>query len=116
MTVRTRPTAELENSRMNHPDLGSPKWAMHGAFQLGKLRIMSSGTLSHDGWEHVSVSRCDRIPTWMEMCHVKDLFWMPEELVVQFHPPRSKYVNIHPNVLHLWKPPYKIELPPKEYV
>ena len=22
----------------------------------------------------------------------------------QFHPPRSEYVNNHPNCLHLWKP------------
>lgn len=58
-------------------------------------------------WEHVSVHmieyRIARIPTWSEMCTVKDIFWEEEELVVQFHPPKSEYVNTHPYVLHLWK-------------
>lgn len=77
-----------------------------------------------DGWldlmpppifEHVSVSLESRCPTWDEMCLVKDLFWEPEELVVQYHPPKSVYVNFHPFVLHLWKPiGVIIPLPPKE--
>jgi hypothetical protein len=56
------------------------------------------------GWEHVSVSRKDRIPTWEEMCQVKALFWDDEDCVVQFHPPESEYVNNHVNCLHLWRP------------
>lgn len=39
------------------------------------------------GWEHVSVSFASRCPTWDEMCEVKDIFWTPEECVVQYHPP-----------------------------
>lgn len=35
------------------------------------------------GWEHVSVSRRDRCPTWGEMCQVKDLFWGSQDCVVQ---------------------------------
>lgn len=56
------------------------------------------------GWEHVSVSRTDRCPTWEEMCQVKDLFWDKDDCVVQFHPPESAYVNNHPYCLHLWRP------------
>lgn len=56
------------------------------------------------GWEHVSVSLPDRCPTWAEMCRIKDLFWDEEDTVVQFHPPRSQYVNNHPHCLHLWRP------------
>ncbi len=56
------------------------------------------------GWEHVSVSRQDRVPTWGEMDQVKRLFWGPEDCVVQFHPPESRYVNMHPFCLHLWRP------------
>lgn len=37
------------------------------------------------------------------MCQVKDLFWDPEDWVVQFHPAHSEYVNNHPGVLHLWR-------------
>lgn len=56
------------------------------------------------GWQHVSVSRSDRCPTWEEMCEVKDLFFGPDEWVVQFHPARDQYVNVHPYCLHLWRP------------
>jgi hypothetical protein len=58
------------------------------------------------GWEHVSVSPYSkpRVPTWDEMCFVKDLFWRPDEWVVQFHPAESEYVNNHPYVLHMWRP------------
>jgi len=59
------------------------------------------------GWEHVSVSplstKRKTCPTWEEMCAVKDLFFMPEERVVQYHPPQSEYVNNHPFCLHLWR-------------
>ncbi len=61
----------------------------------------SNGEL--DGWEHVSVSLRQRTPNWKEMCFVKDLFWNPEDCVIQFHPPKSTYVNNHSFCLHLWK-------------
>ena len=57
-----------------------------------------------EGWEHVSVSiNKRRCPNWEIMCIVKDLFWDPEDVVVQFHPAKSQYVNNHPFVLHLWR-------------
>lgn len=55
------------------------------------------------GWEHVSVSTKNRTPNWTEMCFVKDLFWAEDECVVQFHPPKSDYINYHPYVLHMWR-------------
>lgn len=60
------------------------------------------------GWEHASMrvkspSGQERVPTWSEMCWLKGLFWEDEECVAQLHPPRSEYVNCHPNVLHLWR-------------
>jgi hypothetical protein len=51
------------------------------------------------------------------MCFVKDLFWDDEECVMQLHPPKSDYVNCHPNCLHLWKPVGQdIPRPPSELV
>jgi len=48
---------------------------------------------------------------------VKDLFWEPDELVVQFHVPKVAHVNIHEHVLHLWKPVgFEIPLPPADCV
>ncbi len=69
------------------------------------------------GWEHVSVSarqgKSERTPTWNEMCQIKDLFWDGEDCVIQYHPPKSEYINNHPNVLHLWKPVgQQIKTPP----
>ena len=57
------------------------------------------------------------IASWEEMCRVKDIFWGEDECVVQFHPPKSEYVNLHPYCLHLWKKiGEKADLPPKEFV
>lgn len=55
------------------------------------------------GWEHVSVSLPDRTPTWEEMCIVKSMFWEDCDAVVQFHPPKSEYVNNHKYCLHMWR-------------
>ncbi len=73
------------------------------------------GVIASDGagWEHVSVSLTTRTPNWKEMCYIKSLFWDDEETVVQFHPPKSEYVNQHEFCLHMWKPIGKtIETPP----
>lgn len=55
------------------------------------------------GWEHVSVSNMVRTPTWEEMHFIKQMFWGDEDCVVQFHPPKSEYVNNHSFCLHLWR-------------
>lgn len=55
-------------------------------------------------WEHVSVSTAVRCPTWEEMCFVKGIFWDGDDVVLQFHPRESEYVNNHPHCLHLWRP------------
>ena len=62
--------------------------------------IFSNG----DGWEHVSMSLKTRTPTWEEMCELKELFWTDDDVVVQYHPRRVDYVNLHPHCLHLWAP------------
>ncbi len=60
------------------------------------------------GWEHVSVhcvsDNKERTPTWSEMCYVKDIFWDEEDCVVQYHPPKSEYIDCHKFTLHLWRP------------
>ena len=103
-----------------HPEFGSTDgYGNNGAFWIpaklpaGPLRL---ACVASDGagweflgypppaWEHVSVSTAVRCPTWEEMCLVKDLFWDPEDAVVQLHPPRSEWVNYHPYTLHLWRP------------
>lgn len=90
-----------------------------GAFlyQLGphtRLFVLAHDGVTEDvtGWEHVSVSvhvkhrgqwrPIEQVPDWPAMCLVKNAFWEPEECVLQFHPPKSQYVDNAP-VLHLWR-------------
>src|SRR5882672_4420280 len=79
------------------------------ADRLGLLVIASSGD-DDVPWEHVSVSGFGPakgmrfIPKWSHMCQIKDFFWNDDECVVQFHPPKSDYVNTCEFCLHLWKP------------
>lgn len=57
-------------------------------------------------WEHVSVSLVSNpkaCPSWDEMCFIKSLFWDDEACVVQFHPAKSNYKDLHPGCLHLWR-------------
>lgn len=70
----------------------------------GDMKDGSQGFPGGTLWDHVSVSLKDRTPTWEEMCWVKGLFFDEEECVVQYHPPKSKYVNQNATVLHMWKP------------
>ena len=74
--------------------------------------IASDGAMPPDtqAWEHVSVSLPDRCPTWLEMCAIKALFWDDDDLVLQYHPPRSEWVSNHRYCLHLWRP-VGLELP-----
>jgi hypothetical protein len=78
----------------------------NGAFWVKLNRGQTVFVIASDGegWEHVSVSRQDRCPTWEEMCQVKAIFWDGEDCVIQYHPPESEYVNNHPYCLHLWRP------------
>lgn len=64
------------------------------------------------GWEHVSMAPLNRrvIPSWDDMCELKDMFFNDDEVVVQYHPAKSEYVNNKSNCLHLWRP-LELEMP-----
>jgi len=98
-----------EKLRVTKGEMASSKeYGNNGAFDLGNLFVVASDGM---GWEHVSISpKEDRDPTWAEMCRVKDMFWGEEDCVIQYHPPKSKYVDVHSHCLHLWRPISK-ELP-----
>lgn len=116
---------QIPPNQYRHRNLG-PLWSstdadgMNGAFAIPLPGhghrvvancIVSNGDglkeIGQEPFEHVSVHIVEygqqRTPTWEEMCQVKDIFWDDEECVVQYHPPKSEYVNNHPHVLHLWK-------------
>ena len=121
--MRERPNELLEQGRVTLGAWGSKAgFGNNGLFRVqhpesGKtVRMLAS---DGGGWEHVSVSieGAKRCPSWEEMCWVKELFWGPEEWVVQFHPAAEEYVNCHPYTLHLWKPlGAGMATPPAEFV
>jgi hypothetical protein len=82
-----------------------------------RVTILAVISSDQEGWDHVSVSCQHRTPTWEEMNFIKDLFFTEEECVLQYHPPKEDYINVHNNVLHLWRQQgVTIVLPPKEMV
>lgn len=97
----------LEQYRIRSGPMASDaSYGNNGAFRvpLAHGQFVNVIVSEEYGWQHVSVSRVDRPPTWGEMCEVKALFFDDEETVVQYHPARSVYVNFHPNCLHMWRP------------
>lgn len=122
--MRPTPNQRIERHRSSHPTLGrSAAGENYGFFLIIRasgeiVRVIANDASElSDGWEHVSVSLDHRCPTWEEMAYVKDLFWLPTETVVQFHPPTAEYVNRHPFCLHLWRHPQTaLRLPPKHLI
>lgn len=84
--------------------------------QKGMTVIWSWG----GGFEHVIMDGKKRMPTWEEMCELKDMFFTEEECYVQYHPPKIEYVNNIPYCLHIWKPiekfSGKLPVPPSLFV
>ena len=73
-----------------------------------EVRVQASNGL---GWEHCSVTvNRSMTPNWEIMCKVKEVFWDDEDCVIQYHPPKSQYINMHEYCLHLWKP-IALEIP-----
>lgn len=79
---------------------------------MGLIRFPESGYAASvvwsngGGWDHVSVSPFDHkiTPSWEDMCRLKDMFFRDDEVVIQYHPAKSEYVNMLSNCLHLWRP------------
>lgn len=99
------------------------KYCLQKGDDGGAFRIPFEGRDLHviashgGGWEHVSVSLSNRNPNWREMSFIKDLFWEPDDCVIQYHPPKKDYVNLCDTCLHLWRPiDIEIPLPPQEFV
>jgi len=116
---------KVEKWRVRHGELrsdtGEPgAFKIPGPFGTELFVIASDGDISIAvEWEHASIHVHNRCPNWPEMDFIKRLFWDDEETVIQLHPPRSLWVNIHPFTLHLWRPwrsVGEIPLPPLKAV
>ena len=115
--MKSRLPANLEKFRFDHPSyVIAEEGSIEGSFEImygnKRLRVISG---CGDGWDHVSVSLKHRCPTWEEMNWIKNQFFKPEECVVQFHPPKSLYINLGKTALHLWRPwASQYTLPPRK--
>lgn len=105
----------VDQERMLYGATGDSGNGIFKVFVKGKsFQVIAS---NGGGWEHVSISKQNRCATWEEMCAIKDMFFDETECVVQYHPPKSDYVNTHPYCLHLWRPTtQEIPLPPTLFV
>jgi len=101
--------SQAEKYRAKHPlgfkhsqgdDFG---WFEIPSVFMRHLKLYVMVAPSDSKWQHISISTgLKRCPTWEEMCQIKDLFFDEEQVVVQFHPRKSEYVNNAKNCLHLW--------------
>jgi hypothetical protein len=120
--MRKSPLPEAESGRIHDPLFEAQiAGECNGLFRIvyrgARLQIIASKGNADYPWEHVSVRGHGCVPTWDQMCYVKSLFWGPEECVIQFHPAEKDHINLHPHVLHLWRPlDGQIPMPPKDCV
>lgn len=120
--MREHPSKNAEKYRVKTEHMRSTRAdGNNGAFIIPsparKQNLLYVVASDSGGWDHCSVSLATRTPIWKELCFIKDLFWEPEETVIQYHPPVSQYINQHHFVLHLWKPQgVDIPLPPMNFV
>ena len=102
----------LNNPRLSKIELGIDGFrAIYTTHKFSASLIVSTGA----GWEHVSIAplKWKYIPTWEDMCTLKELIFEDNEAVIQIHPPKAEYVNQKENCLHLWRCTYKpMVLPP----
>lgn len=93
---------------LNLPEINGEKLHCFSIFFKGRdLKVIA--TIEPQGWERVTVSLSNRTPNWEEMCHIKNIFWGEDEFCIQLHPRKKDYINIHPYVLHIFKPPHNVQ-------
>lgn len=74
------------------------------------LRVIAS---DQNGWDHVSVSKPSKTPTWEEMEWIKRMFFKPDEVCMQLHVQESEHISYHDHCLHIWRPHHAyVPLPP----
>ncbi len=96
-------------------DDGNGVFNLKSPIDFANMHIIAS---NGGGWDHVSVSRTNRCPNWIEMDFVKRVFFMPDEVAMQLHVAESEHLSFHPYCLHIWRPNdgRAIPLPPSDMV
>jgi len=83
------------------------RYVYNKAWSKGDLRIWITRDLYNSGsvrW-HMSISTKTRYPTWDEIRDARYAL-MPDDITMaMLLPPKSEYVNLHPNCFHLHEIP-----------
>lgn len=98
----------LAAPRIAHPDWRLVERREDGAAYVNRrhpMTLICSIARESDGrlWEHISLAHRDRTPRWEELVAVKEWLVGTTTYAYQVVPPRAVYVNLHPNVLHLFR-------------
>lgn len=70
------------------------------AYLWGECRVLIG---KEDTRWHLSISCADRYPTWDEIRDARYLFLPNHIMAAILLPPKEQYVNLHPNVFHVWE-------------
>lgn len=71
-----------------------------GIYTLGSCRIIV--TIDAGKW-HLSISHPNRLPNYNELKEARYKFLPDNIYAAQIFPPKSEFINLHPNCLHLWQ-------------
>lgn len=78
-------------------------WTHRLSLGFNVMRSWST-TKAGDKWIHISLSRPDRMPEYLDLKKVKEDFIGPEFEAYQVFPASVDHVNAHKFCLHLWCP------------
>lgn len=69
-----------------------------------KLLVITTIEDHADGreWLHVSCSRKNKMPSYEDLCRVKEVFVGDDQKAIMVFPPKEEHVNFHPRCLHLF--------------
>jgi hypothetical protein len=69
-----------------------------------RMSLIVSSAIEEDGrrWAHISIAMPETLPSWDDLRAVKEQLVGAEWDAYQVLPRASRYVNQHPNCLHLW--------------
>jgi hypothetical protein len=92
----------IREGRMASEDVGGWNGAFLVPLDGERYHVMIGEGM---GFRHLSVTNAQkkRIPEWVTMCRLKELFFADDAWVVQYHPPKEEHINDHPFCLHLWE-------------
>lgn len=109
--MKDAPWSHVDQYRVSDGVMRSPSGVPYGMFFIPgpcaqELKcIVSAGTVDPQyPWDHLSVSCRNRCPNWQEMEFVKHIFFKEDEYAMQLHVPVANHINLHPFVLHIWRP------------